>query len=213
MTAQIYCVTNTINGKRYVGFTTQTLCRRWTQHKSGANRRSSRPLIRAIRRYGSENFKIESLYSGDDPNYTLTVMEPLFIATLRPEYNATVGGDGILGYTHTKRTRRQISDMQRGRKLTEIHKQRISAGNVGKTWTESSLRKHKVRLGVSIIVEGTKFLSMNDAAAYLGTKYKIPRNTALRHMRKGVTNFSKLAEKYTTSPVPYSPKKYAYTNV
>lgn len=62
----IYLITNLINGKVYVGKTTGTLENRWKQHVEAASRNIDTHLYRAIRKYGAENFKIESLYYGDE---------------------------------------------------------------------------------------------------------------------------------------------------
>ena len=62
---KIYLITNNINGKRYVGQTIQKISWRWTQHLK-ASKISNRPLYRAIRKYGSENFNVIELESTSD---------------------------------------------------------------------------------------------------------------------------------------------------
>ena len=62
----IYCYTNKINGKRYVGQTVQKLKNRHCQHISATKFKSSHhdnfsPIHRAMRKYGIENFKLEIL--------------------------------------------------------------------------------------------------------------------------------------------------------
>lgn len=55
----IYKITNTINNKIYIGQTTQTLKDRWRDYKySGGKIAMRRPIIRAIHKYGFNNFKI-----------------------------------------------------------------------------------------------------------------------------------------------------------
>lgn len=59
----IYCHTNKINGKKYVGQTRYTIGRRWAQHVAvaEADRATCRVLAAAIRKYGSEAFTHEVL--------------------------------------------------------------------------------------------------------------------------------------------------------
>lgn len=68
----IYKITNLINSKRYIGRTTaHNPIRRWTEHKSKANRNPRTPIEFAIKKYGSQNFKFEIIkksYNKSLPN-------------------------------------------------------------------------------------------------------------------------------------------------
>lgn len=57
----IYKITNTINGKVYIGQTIQPLDKRWSQHKRSARSKEACSIHRAIAKYGEENFTIECL--------------------------------------------------------------------------------------------------------------------------------------------------------
>lgn len=53
----IYCITNLINNKMYIGQTYRLLEDRWKDHiESMNNLNNQRPLYRAMRKYGIENF-------------------------------------------------------------------------------------------------------------------------------------------------------------
>lgn len=119
----IYCITNLINSKRYVGKTTCGIRERWQQHCTDRFKRDSekRPLYSAFNKYGVENFKVEELeYVEDDSK--LDEREIYWINELGTYgingYNATKGGDGILLYDHNEiiqlahlgYTRKQISE-------------------------------------------------------------------------------------------------------
>ena len=56
----IYLITNSTNGKRYVGKTTKPLDVRWRGHVAGSTS-SGVPLARAIRKYGTDAFTREVL--------------------------------------------------------------------------------------------------------------------------------------------------------
>ncbi|MBS4207467.1 GIY-YIG nuclease family protein [Bacillus sp. FJAT-50079] len=66
----VYCVTNKINGKKYVGSTSQTLAQRMTKHKNSSFDAESlnynTKIAEAFREYGWGNFKWEVLEIVDD---------------------------------------------------------------------------------------------------------------------------------------------------
>lgn len=94
----IYCITNLINGKQYVGQTIRSLEERFKDHSHQAysSGNEDRPICRAIRKYGIENFKIEELEQVE--NDLLNEREIYWIQELqtfgKSGYNATKGGDG-----------------------------------------------------------------------------------------------------------------------
>jgi len=96
----VYKITNTINNKLYIGYTSKSIEKRFKGHKSAA--KSGRAKFQyALRKYGVDNFIIEAIYQSHDKYHTLTVMEPYFIReydSYRLGYNSTSGGecgDGI----------------------------------------------------------------------------------------------------------------------
>lgn len=93
--AFIYKITNKINGKLYIGKTEETVEKRFKQHLSECNkdRCKNRPLYRAIRKYGKENFEVSLIEETDDPcNREVFWIE--FYESFGNGYNATKGGDG-----------------------------------------------------------------------------------------------------------------------
>lgn len=92
----IYCITNIINGKKYIGMTGRTLNERWNSHCSAAKNGSPFRFHSAIRKYGEESFMKEILF--DD----LSIQECRTIeaATIKEHntmicgYNAKAGGCG-----------------------------------------------------------------------------------------------------------------------
>lgn len=90
----VYLITNKIDGKQYIGQTTQELRRRWAFHV--CKRSGCTYLKNAIEKYGKENFKIEEIYKAQSLE-ELDRKEQEFIIkfnTLAPNgYNLTSGGE------------------------------------------------------------------------------------------------------------------------
>lgn len=101
----IYCITNNVNGKQYVGQTRNTIQKRWNGHKSSANsanKESKQALHFAMNKYGIENFIIKCLdkfscKTIDELSEILNEKEIYYIdlynTTTPNGYNLTLGGD------------------------------------------------------------------------------------------------------------------------
>lgn len=99
--AKIYKITNTVTGKLYIGFTTSKyISTRWNRHKFNARHSVyNTKLYNSIRKHGESAFILECLYCSKDIEFTLKVMEPLFISiynTVKEGYNIAPGGEGNL---------------------------------------------------------------------------------------------------------------------
>lgn len=93
----VYLVINNINGKKYIGKTETSVEKRWKEHIRASKRKKleMRPLYRAIRKYGVENFSIKEIDTGQGEE--LSDKEQYWIQyynTYKDGYNATIGGDG-----------------------------------------------------------------------------------------------------------------------
>lgn len=105
--AHIYCITNIINNKRYVGKTTLSVEERFKKHCSDSqkDRYEKRPLYDAFAKYGIENFIIEELEYVEDESI-LSEREIHWINELhtygKNGYNATKGGDGKILYDYNE---------------------------------------------------------------------------------------------------------------
>ena len=103
--AYIYCITNLVNGKKYVGKTTYSITKRFQEHckERTKERYEKRPLYAAMNKYGVENFIVEQLVECDE--LELNSYECLFISQLNTYhygYNATKGGDGSVLFDYKK---------------------------------------------------------------------------------------------------------------
>ena len=94
----IYKITNSINGKIYIGKTSSSIEERWKEHKRDSIKENEkhRPLYRAMNKYGVENFSIEELEKCDTDKIACE-REKYWIeyyGSFKNGYNATKGGDG-----------------------------------------------------------------------------------------------------------------------
>jgi group I intron endonuclease len=131
----IYRITNKLNGKTYIG-----------QHKCWRNKidkyfGSGNLIIKAINKYGKENFEKEILYTNILNKDTADSVEMYAIAKERKlgkaEYNICKGGQGgsAKGRTFSNETRYKMSIAAKKRKrmpMSEETKAKISAIHKGK---------------------------------------------------------------------------------
>ena len=104
----IYCITNKVNGKQYVGQTVRSAEERFMEHA-----RHNRTYIeRTVKKYGRENFDVEVIDSAlliDD----LNEKEKYWIDKLNTKkpngYNVCDGGDNTFGFNHTLESRMKMS--------------------------------------------------------------------------------------------------------
>lgn len=118
--AFIYCITNLINGKQYVGKTTSSVTKRFKEHCKDCKKREKekRPLYDAMNKYGIENFVAQELIECEIDE--LNSYEIMFIEKLntfgKNGYNATKGGDGSILFDYN-----QIVNLYKeGRSMIEV---------------------------------------------------------------------------------------------
>jgi group I intron endonuclease len=117
--AVVYMITNVINGKKYIGVTCQKLYRRKCSHFCDAKNGKDGILGRAIRLYGKENFKCEVIM--ECVSFEDALLEEIrLIKELKPEYNATKGGDGSTSQLIELCLRKRHRQTVRGLKFSYI---------------------------------------------------------------------------------------------
>jgi group I intron endonuclease len=104
-----YKITNTINGKRYCGWTNKPIEKRFDVHVHNASKGSKLLLHNAIRKYGVENFtteivnvflsKCEAL---DDEKLLIAEQQTNHCRHPNKGYNMTDGGEGTAGLPRNK---------------------------------------------------------------------------------------------------------------
>jgi group I intron endonuclease len=133
----IYLITNTINGKKYVGqHNEEKPDSRFSDHKCKArNNRSDCPVLYdAIRCHGEDNFKIETLWVGsitelNEKEVYYADIHKTYVYCDPPGYNvAHCGNQPMLGHHHSEESKAAISERFKNLVRTEEHCARIGAG-------------------------------------------------------------------------------------
>lgn len=155
----VYKITNTINNKIYIGLTTQSVERRWIQHKCYAKKNVNTPLYNALRMYGFDAFTIEVLYTGESLE-DIQGMEQKLILQLGSQvklgkgYNVSYGGEsGKMPLDIIEIVRKKCT----GKKRTLEQKLAIGTGRMGKGLYNDAARKHpkeKVMQAITLLNDG-----------------------------------------------------------
>ena len=119
MTGFIYVITNDVNGKQYVGKTTDTLKGRFRDHCKDCvlENYQNRPLYYAINKYGKDHFHIALLEECDLELLPQKEQEWITkLDTYNNGYNATYGGEGKQLYDYNI----FVKDFDEGLNIKEI---------------------------------------------------------------------------------------------
>lgn len=165
----IYEILNTVNGKRYVG-QTSNLSKRWGEHRSALKRgrHENSRLQRSWDKYGENAFEfVVLIYCSIED---LTHQEQYFFDVARPEYNLAPAAGTCLGVKHSDKARANMSAAHIGKKqdpdvvekraaaargkkrppLSDEWKKNIGDAQRGKTLPEQQKAK------ISATLKGTK---------------------------------------------------------
>ena len=141
----VYCVTNLVDSKQYVGWTSN-IERRWREHRNCGSS-CSLLLRRAIKKYGVEQFQFGVLEEfGTEEEAKQKEIEYIsWLDTFENGYNLTQGGEGNLGWRPSIETRQRQSQIKKGR--PQPHKQR------------------------NVVIDGIEYSSIKQASKILNIKY------------------------------------------
>lgn len=109
----VYCIENTVNGKKYVGQTVRPVEERWREHRSALNRgiSESHHLQNSWTKYGSQNFEFYIIRSANSED-ELDKLEDQLVAGNKGGYNLRPGGKT---FRQTEATKRKISLANKGK--------------------------------------------------------------------------------------------------
>lgn len=131
----VYVLTNTVNGKQYVGQTTKTAEWRFQKHSLRSQYRSR--INCAISKYGKENFTVETVDEAVDRK-ELDALERLYIfalQTLDPAKGYNVAHGGIGNNIRTKEAAAKAGAKLKGRKIPRESVERMAATKRGRPRT------------------------------------------------------------------------------
>ena len=145
MASGIYQITNSINGKIYIG-SAENLATRKRNHFNDlrVNRHGNQQLQRSFNKYGKSCFNFSILHECDID--MLIFFEQYFIDDIPVNrlYNICLIAGSSLGLKRSEESKKKMSISKTGKKLSDEHRHKLSLAKTGKT------RSREVRLKMSI---------------------------------------------------------------
>jgi group I intron endonuclease len=156
---RVYLITNKVNGKIYIGKTSQEVEKRWKWHVQDANKKRLQDIhfYRALRKYGPENFTIKQIDCTENEQ-ECNELEKLYIGVFRSHvskigYNGTMGGEGG---RQTEEVRKKMGESRTGKNnpfygkhhsLEAIEKNRRA--HLGKKYSLGAVRSDETKRKIS----------------------------------------------------------------
>jgi group I intron endonuclease len=192
----IYCVTNLVNSKKYIGQTIKGLNYRQKCHfRYAFNYNSDNLFHRALRKYGKDNFLFEEIDSANS-KLELDTKEIYWIkkyqsTNLENGYNICLGGQG--GASHNPEVADKIRKTLLGGHRTEIQKEHMSIAAINRyknkenhPWTGKHLTdEHKEN-----IRQARKKYVVSDVTREKQRQAKLGKPS----LRKGIKNKEKTVD-------------------
>ena len=134
----IYITTNLINGKRYLGL--KRFDKKWKGYLG-----SGKVFKQAVDKYGKENFRrdvVDIAYSENELNQK-EYEYSIFFNVIESDdwYNLVLGGGSTNGYKFSDEQKQKMSEMRKGKPMSEVARQNISKSKMGHYTSEETKRK------------------------------------------------------------------------
>lgn len=176
----VYKHTNKLNGKCYIGITSQDVRIRWNR---GWGYQYCPHFWRAIQKYGWDAFTHEIIRDGlgkeEAEAWERTLIAEYHSSDPNYGYNVSLGGNSI--GKHSEETRKKIGDRRRGYKHTEEAKSKMREAHLGMVLSEEHLLKlkkaqfgekhHRARAVCQFTLDGdfvARYGCISDAARQTG---------------------------------------------
>lgn len=199
----VYCVTNMVNGKAYIGLTHKTARGRWYDHKADAKRSNMRLHI-AMREDGFENFSTQVLCESDTNTEDLRKREKAYIqlfGTMNPElgYNTAIGGAGCVGFKMPRDIVDRLANQNRGLKRSSEVREKLRNAKLGTKRSTVSIEKAAAkRRGMKYPAEWRK--KMSDSQRHKGKGVYFQSGSGKWHARVMTNEGRKHLGLFTTEP-------------
>lgn len=199
----VYCATNKINGRRYVGQTVRAFAIRQRAHLGDAKRGVKNKFYNAIRKYGADAFEWSILYRGKSIE-DLNAMEEYFIAA----YESRTGGYNIKFGGGNRRcpisTRAKISAAMKGKKLPAETRAKMSEARKRENLSEETKKKQS---------EATKGEKNPNFGKKHSEETKKKMSAALKGKKLSAETKAKMSEGRKGDRNPrFDPKKYSFSH-
>jgi predicted GIY-YIG superfamily endonuclease len=175
----IYKITNQVNGKVYIGQTVKTLKRRKEGHIRDAMLGSGCAIHRAIRKYGIENFRFETLFhclSKEETDQREVETIKAMCAKCPAGYNLTDGGKGASGHIVSDETREKMRIVMTGQRFPAERRAKAGKAHIGlKHSDETKAKMSKAHMGNKYCL-GKKATAETRVKLSLAKKGKRPNN-------------------------------------
>lgn len=168
---ELYMITNLVNGKKYVGFTSEGYLKRFNNHIKETRLGGNRLLCKAIRKYGKKNFQITLLEVVDLHEKAIKREKELisFHNTFAGDegswgYNTTRGGEGSIGHIVPLKLRVKL------KRLRE-EEGRWKGDNNPNYQNKLFKNSDHARCGIKISAEGKRRISEANSGRFAGIKH------------------------------------------